>query len=199
MHLLFPCWRILLFLLTFPLCLWLGNLAKIIRQAPLSPMLLPLERTSSRHPQSLYSFKGSAPRTHLPRVPSCGPGSWACLTRVQLGGSSHSDNLVMLFRLVLISTSIFFLIKKESFLAMLWSLWYFIPPIKDWTQALGSKSMESYPLLSTEPPVNCLLYVFLKNLLLCKNVQYPKSIQLWNQNTCKTNNHPNKIFSLEVI
>jgi len=65
------------------LCLWLGNLAKIIRQAPLSPMLPPLERTSSGDPQSLYSFKGSAPWMHLPRVPTCVPGSWACLTRVQ--------------------------------------------------------------------------------------------------------------------
>lgn len=117
MHLLFPCWGILLFLLTFPLCLWLGNFAKIIRQAPLSPMLPPLERTSSRHPQSLYSFKGSAPRMHLPRVPTCVPGSWACLTRVQLAGSTHSHNLVMLFRLVLISTSTFsfFYLKKKVF------------------------------------------------------------------------------------
>lgn len=147
MHLLFPCWGILLFLLTFPLCLWLGNLAKIIGQAPLSPLLSPLERTSSRHPQSLYSFKGSAPRMHLPRVPTCVPGSWACLTGVQLAGSGHSHNLVMLFRLVLISTSIFFfLIKKESFLAMLWSLWYFISPTKDWTQVLIGENVEYLPL-----------------------------------------------------
>lgn len=120
MHLLFPCWRILLFLLSFSLCLWLGNLAKIIMQTPLSPMLPPLERTSSGDPQSLCSFKGPAPWMDLPRVPTCVPRSWACLTRIQLSRLRSLSHvmllvmLVMLFRLVLISMNIYiFLIKKE--------------------------------------------------------------------------------------
>ena len=53
------------------LCLWLGNLAKIIRQAPLSPMLPPLERTSKWGPsislflQGLCSMDASAQGPHL--------------------------------------------------------------------------------------------------------------------------------------
>lgn len=73
------------------LCLCLENLAKIIRQALLSPTCLPPEKTSSRDRKSLYSFKGSAPQVIGPRVPhSC---AWELGSPgVHLAGSYGSHN-----------------------------------------------------------------------------------------------------------